>query len=245
MIPLVALMSIAWVPVHRGFWHSHFKQWIRKPTELPKPGLNLYIDDPYHSTDYDVTVNLQNVTAFAENYVGTLQSVTPIPIGIPTHTWRKHAASFLAHAHDSIPFSKKPIGAYSNSHFVTYTGHSSYKLRQSLLANKNIIHEAHRTTPPEFWKTLNNFTFVISPPGRGIDCHRTWEGLFMNTIPIVLSGPLNRLHRQYPIVIVDSWNEITPNALLKWHSSFKDTDWIKVRNNLDAGNLAMRVLDAI
>lgn len=32
--------------------------------------------------------------------------------------------------------------------------------------------------------------FVISPPGNGRDCHRTWESIYLGSVPVVLEGSL-------------------------------------------------------
>ena len=32
-------------------------------------------------------------------------------------------------------------------------------------------------TSPELYKEMSNIKFILSPPGAGIDCHRTWESL--------------------------------------------------------------------
>ena len=39
---------------------------------------------------------------------------------------------------------------------------------------------------------FQNFTFIYSPEGTGIDCHRTWEALYLNTIPIMKRNHLFR-----------------------------------------------------
>ena len=46
------------------------------------------------------------------------------------------------------------------------------------------------------------YEFVLSPPGVGIDCHRTWEILFFGGIPIVESSSLDSLFDDLPVVIV-------------------------------------------
>jgi len=61
----------------------------------------------------------------------------------------------------------------------------------------------------DYLEFLSTFKFCMSPPGQGIDCHRTWESLMVGTIPIVLSSPLNSLYQNLPILIVEDYNIIT------------------------------------
>ena len=68
------------------------------------------------------------------------------------------------------------------------------------------------------WRAHDEFAFEVSPRGSGLDCFRTWEALFLNTIPIVKTSPLDELYRRevFPVVIVESWSEITQGALSRW-----------------------------
>lgn len=70
----------------------------------------------------------------------------------------------------------------------------------------------------ECWRAHEDFAFEASPRGSGLDCFRTWEALFLDTIPIVKTSPLDALYRRegFPVVIVESWREITPAALARW-----------------------------
>ena len=50
--------------------------------------------------------------------------------------------------------------------------------------------------------------FVLSPPGNGIDCHRTWESIYLGAVPVVLSGFLSEeLAESLPVLVVDSYKE--------------------------------------
>lgn len=55
--------------------------------------------------------------------------------------------------------------------------------------------------------------FVLSPRGNGLDCHRTWEALYMGAIPIVPSTTINSVYADLPVVIVDDWAMITQEYL--------------------------------
>ena len=57
--------------------------------------------------------------------------------------------------------------------------------------------------------------FVLSPPGLGYDCHRTWEVLYLGGIPVMerSGGDWDSLFADLPVVFVDSFDEITPQLL--------------------------------
>jgi hypothetical protein len=51
--------------------------------------------------------------------------------------------------------------------------------------------------------------FVISPPGNGIDCHRTWESIYLGAVPVVKRGFLaDSLLAKLPILAVNEWQEV-------------------------------------
>ena len=68
-------------------------------------------------------------------------------------------------------------------------------------------------THPKCYDLLANYKFILSPPGAGVDCHRTWEALYLNIVPIVLSSSINELYADLPIIVVQSWEEINETFL--------------------------------
>jgi hypothetical protein len=60
---------------------------------------------------------------------------------------------------------------------------------------------------------LKDHKFALSPPGRGLDTHRTWEALMVGTIPIVISSPLDSLYDNLPVLIIEDWSILTPEYL--------------------------------
>ena len=68
-------------------------------------------------------------------------------------------------------------------------------------------------TDPRCYDEWRKHRFVLSPPGAGIDCHRTWEAIAVGCIPIVLSSNLNELYTDLPVLVVESWNQINAEYL--------------------------------
>lgn len=60
------------------------------------------------------------------------------------------------------------------------------------------------------WAQYAAHQFAIAPMGNGWDTHRMWELLFLGTVPIVLSGPMDAmLHDAHlPVVIVRRWSDV-------------------------------------
>ena len=83
--------------------------------------------------------------------------------------------------------------------------------------NKTCAHASKHHEQTFEWEkymlTLSTFKFVLSPPGRGPDVHRTWEALLMGSIPVVQSGPLDFLYFDLPVLTVDKWDELSKELL--------------------------------
>jgi len=72
---------------------------------------------------------------------------------------------------------------------------------------------------------LYQHQFMICPEGNGIDTHRTWEALYMGTIPIEKRNLNNRFYEDLPICFVDDWEEITDSFLEKAYHRIYNTEW--------------------
>ena len=75
----------------------------------------------------------------------------------------------------------------------------------------------------EAWLRIQaSYKFAISPPGNGIDCHRTWEMILVGVVPVMRRGEIDsvfgRLEDDGAVLLVDSWDEVD-EALLEGHWS--------------------------
>ncbi len=63
---------------------------------------------------------------------------------------------------------------------------------------------------------LKSYKYCVSPEGNGIDCYRTWEALYMKTIPICKRSILvEEFAKTFPIYIVDDWKDLDVKDLEK------------------------------
>jgi hypothetical protein len=84
---------------------------------------------------------------------------------------------------------------------------------KDILISKNISITYENNIPfNDYIEEMSRHRFVISPPGNGIDCHRTWEALYVGCIPIVIKHPIYDSWN-LPIIQVRDYSEITQNLL--------------------------------
>lgn len=120
-----------------------------------------------------------------------------------------HEKLLLASFRDNNPERKKVLELVENewSDFSETVFHG----------NKNVWQESEQ----HVYDMFSQYKFILSPKGGGYDSHRTWEALYVNSIPIVLSSPLDSTYEQLPILVVKNWNEITEEFLQEKYLEFK------------------------
>jgi hypothetical protein len=58
-----------------------------------------------------------------------------------------------------------------------------------------------------YYERLASSYFCISPNGNGVDCYRTWQSLYLRTIPVVTRSALTEHHPDIPWIVLDDWSE--------------------------------------
>ena len=115
---------------------------------------------------------------------------------------------------DNVIMYRDPTGLLYVSH-----NESSNKERlgiKDLFYDKEWAEVSQQRAPYSmFLYNLSNSKFMICPKGNGIDCHRNWEVLYMRRVPIMTRDPyLETLFKNYPVLFVDKYSDITEELLL-------------------------------
>jgi hypothetical protein len=63
------------------------------------------------------------------------------------------------------------------------------------------------TSFTRYLERLSSAYFCIAPRGNGIDTHRTWEALYLGTVPVVTRSVLTDQHPDLPLVVLDDWSQ--------------------------------------
>jgi hypothetical protein len=77
------------------------------------------------------------------------------------------------------------------------------------------------------------YIFTVSPPGNGIDCHRTWEDLLLGCIVIVMEAGMDPMYEGLPVVVVRNWTEeVNYENLVLWEKRFRNVTYESYRHKL-------------
>lgn len=139
-----------------------------------------------------------------------------IPIGLDLHTDRgfgvgiKLQATFRAIA-------TQPSEPRLDRVLVDFATSSNSNLRKSFItANKDncfVDILSARISQPELWKMYRRYRWVVSLPGNGLDCHRTWEAGYLGAQVLVPQSVLPDLHNQEFIKKIDPHNRLEKSDL--------------------------------
>lgn len=147
---------------------------------------------------------------YCVNWLGDKQVATPIPIGLENWSHLRNGVprDFKNSIwHKDIPFERRPIKVLSS-----FSASTNLTERNKALQFARSFPETFQmsafSSPAKYRETVRGSKFVISPPGNGADCHRTWEALYLGAVPIVLRTYWPFEHIDLPVLVVDDWEQV-------------------------------------
>ena len=175
---------------------------------------------------------------FSQNCTWDHPKLTRIPIGLDYHTMTNHHAKWgpkltpieqenmllsIINNTDTKLFWKRKLKCYSNFHFSMKTKYGYDRIDAFKNIPGNLVdYEQTHASRERVWINQSKYSFVISPHGNGLDCHRTWEALVLGCIPIVKTSGLDPLYIGLPVLIVDNWSDINEQLLQTTVAEFKN-----------------------
>jgi hypothetical protein len=147
------------------------------------------------------------------NWIGSQALVRSLPIGIATidrltsASKRDYANYQKMLSHSATREGNREISIYVNFDITT-----NISIRKAALLSALNLESAFLPTSPvgllENLSNLSRSQFVLSPPGAGPDCFRTWEAIYLGAIPIVLKSHWPFGHLDLPVIAIDSYSDI-------------------------------------
>lgn len=145
-----------------------------------------------------------------------------IPIGLSNKHW-PHAQTHpdaITYVQHLIPFDiQKRYLLYVNFHINTNPSvrqpvYDYFSSQPFSIVMTNRVYK-------DYLQDLTISKFVVSPHGNGLDCHRTWEALYMGSFPVVKSSTLDPLYQDLPVLVVKEWTDITKKFLEEQYPIFR------------------------
>jgi hypothetical protein len=184
--------------------HSFFNDPPSKPFILITHNGDLPVDRDY--LRYMDNPNL--LKWYGQNIMTSHPKLHSIPIGVANENW--------PHGNESCFFEvmqkdiKKEQQIYVNFDVNTNRHERKYCLSE---INKRGLSIGVKLPFIEYLEEVAKSYFVVSPNGNGVDCHKTWEALYLKAIPIVTKSINIDFYKNYPILVINDWSELNPSTL--------------------------------
>jgi hypothetical protein len=183
--------------------------------------------------------------------------IQQLPIGLDYHTilnnknhkWKMSNESHIPKDQESVLLNiknnSKPFYERIPKIYVNFSkGNDRFGDRKKSLKiiPKHLLEKNEEfTVRTNNWMNITKYTFVLSPFGVGMDCHRTWESLCLGSIPILRAPNFRKLFEDLPVLIVHDWNEVNEELLEKTIENYKNKtfhyDKLKLQYWVDKINL--------
>jgi hypothetical protein len=183
-----------------------------------------------HNSDLNINEvdNLPNnvIKWFAQNVNCVDDRLESIPIGLENSIWYSYIEKPKKISNKLNENKKIQNLVYMNHNIATNEKERIIPYR--ILNDKSYVTTELCSNGVDYENYINkiyNHKFIISPEGNGIDCHRTWEILYLNSIPIQKKNINNQYYTDLPICFVDSWEDVTEDFLNKEYDRIINSKW--------------------
>lgn len=168
-----------------------------------------------HNSDYHINISHLNylndsflLNWYAQNVDISHPKLKSIPIGIANERWE----------HGNINIFEKIIKEENKKNNLTYCNFNINTNLEERSGCLNVIKKLEIKVSPSidfenYLREVSKSYFVISPNGNGVDCHKTWESLYLKSIPIVTESININFYKNLPILIIKNWESLDINYL--------------------------------
>jgi hypothetical protein len=164
-----------------------------------------------HNSDLEFDQSMLNLIikddiVFAVNASMQAKNLIPIPIGLENKRFHNNGiVNRYSSLSKNTPYIDKIFYSFNLStnppvrtHYYDKLSNYDFSIGYEWMDNHTYLIE------------MSKYMFCFSPPGNGIDCHRTWESIAINVIPICLKSPLMEyfVSLGLPIWMIEDFSEI-------------------------------------
>ncbi len=183
-----------------------------------------------HNSDRNITetekkyLDKKIIKWFAQNVLISHEKIIPIPIGLENKWYMNAGIPWIYGKIQKESEIKTKTPALDNKTripkiLVSFNVNTNLGLREraflDLKENPLVSLSMSWPDPYTYTNILSKYKYVASPPGNGFDCHRTWEALYLGTIPIVIRTTCTEYWKKLGlnIICVDSYSGLNIEQL--------------------------------
>ena len=156
---------------------------------------------------------------YSNNLVGKADDISPLPLGLERQCYRSAGVLKDFKKPFESDISKRKIGFLVAWNDKTNVDRSKY--RAEFRESKNSLVINSRVSPQVIHKLMRKTLFVPSPAGNGLDCHRTWEAMYLGAVPVVLEKDFCG-DASWPVLVVPSWDFLIKKDISELKQLYKE-----------------------
>jgi len=188
----------------------HLKEFLLEPALRIRSAFSIVSHNGDCSVDETISgilpKNLKQL--FSQNVLVDDERIIPLPIGLENK--RLHYNGIIR---DFDALRRKTVEKKPRI-LSAFTVGNNAKAREEALQHLSatpLNDTIGRINSRAYRKLAATYMFIASPPGNGADCHRTWEAMYLGSVPIVLRSRLTEYFHEIglPMHLVSSYEEIS------------------------------------
>jgi hypothetical protein len=148
---------------------------------------------------------------YCVNIIDPESKISPLPIGLENYHHKKNGVGSEFTIPEDYKFQVNPVTSTANRILFSFKVENNRTERQPLREMVTSFGHSFKEpnmSPSDYRKLVKECQFIVSPPGNGFDCHRTWEALYLGAIPVVLKKFTHPMWSQLlPILEVERWED--------------------------------------
>lgn len=142
--------------------------------------------------------------------------LSPLPIGLANRQWGDEKIGQLIDASRNI---RKTLLLYVN---LSPTHPSRQKAIEAAGQIAGATFETGKAYQP-YLAALAAHKFCLCPRGNGLDTHRFWEALYLDTIPVIIKDDWTSAYAELPVLVLDNWEALSTVNLQQAYLRIKAT----------------------
>lgn len=156
-----------------------------------------------HNSDHEIKKDYNFKLHLCQNSFLSNNKIIPLPIGIENTQW-----------FDNNIFHKIRKLKIPKTKFIYFFFNQNTHISRKNCYNKlnKILEWNSSKSKHDYFVELASHKYAICPRGNGLDTHRIWECLYLNTIPIVIKDDFPNIEN-LPIIVLNDWSDLNLNKI--------------------------------
>ncbi|HEY5236275.1 MAG TPA: hypothetical protein VIJ14_08870 [Rhabdochlamydiaceae bacterium] len=155
----------------------------------------------------------------------------PIPIGLENRYNKNGNPDIVRQCMENFKNSEKQHLVYMN--FTIQTAPTERTKVYRIFETKPYCKVAPPKPYTQYLQDLAETQFTLSPRGNGLDCHRTWESLYLGAIPIMRTSASDAMYDGLPVLIIQNWNAVTKEFLEEKYREIQNKKYVLEKLYID------------